>query len=71
MIRDRMQLVASLCHKASNMPHHSDSTSTDISRKAMAWGLLTIWLVYSAAALGWHLARDPLLSSYICMKRLP
>ena len=29
------------------------------------WGLLTLWLAYSAAALGWHLANDPLLSSYV------
>jgi hypothetical protein len=29
------------------------------------WGLLTLWLAYSAVALGWHLANDPLLSSYV------
>lgn len=34
-----------------------------------AWAgraLLTAWLLYSAIALGWFLANDPLLSLYVC-----
>lgn len=34
------------------------------ARRAHTWWLLAIWLAWSAAALGWHLANDPLLSTY-------
>jgi len=37
--------------------------------RRLAWGLLLAWLAYSAAALGWHLANDPLLSTYLCRTR--
>lgn len=36
---------------------------------SLTWGLLSIWLIYSATALGWHLAHDPFLSRYACMVR--
>jgi hypothetical protein len=39
------------------------------SRSSLTWGLLTLWLVYSATALGWHLANDPFLSQYVCKVR--
>jgi len=32
-------------------------------------GLLAAWLLYSAGALGWFLAQDPLLSLYVCGAR--
>lgn len=32
-------------------------------------GLLVAWLAYSAIALGWFLANDPLLSLYVCGAR--
>lgn len=44
------------------------STTTQAGRR-LAWGLLLVWLTYSAAALGWHLANDPLLSTYLCRTR--
>jgi len=39
------------------------------SRSSLTWSLLTLWLVYSATALGWHLANDPFLSQYVCKVR--
>jgi hypothetical protein len=35
----------------------------------MSRGLLTAWLLYSAAALGWFLANDPLLGLGACVTR--
>jgi hypothetical protein len=35
----------------------------------MSRGLLTAWLLYSAAALGWFLANDPLLGLGVCATR--
>lgn len=50
--------------------HAADATQTKASRQGLAWWLLTLWLAYSAAALGWHLANDPLLSAYtICGRK--
>jgi len=43
-----------------------DHTATLPAKRRTAWALLATWLLYSAAALGWHLAHDPLLSTYIC-----
>jgi hypothetical protein len=47
----------------------ADVTAAGLHRKAMTWCLLAVWLAYSAAALGWQLVHDPLLSTYICMRR--
>lgn len=40
--------------------HTAEATQTHASRHGLAWWLLTLWLAYSAAALCWHLANDPL-----------
>lgn len=37
-----------------------------IPRRWLGRGLLGVWLLYSAIALGWFLSQDPLLSQYIC-----
>jgi hypothetical protein len=50
----------------------SQSTQTSTAQPAnrfAVWILLAGWLIYSAAALGWNLAHDPLLSIYICRAR--
>ncbi|MGQ9685731.1 MAG: hypothetical protein ACUVT2_05420 [Thiobacillaceae bacterium] len=50
--------------------HTAEATQASASRQGLAWWLLTLWLAYSAAALGWHLAHDPLLSAYtICGRK--
>ncbi|MBL8482282.1 MAG: hypothetical protein JNJ60_08810 [Rhodocyclaceae bacterium] len=33
------------------------------------WALFAAWLVYTCAALGWHLATDPWLAGVICGSR--
>ena len=54
------------------MPNQSNTQTKVSSPPGMpraAWILLGVWLLYSAGALGWHLAHDPLLSTYICRTR--
>ncbi len=50
-----------------NADTHNRAQTAPVSRQTpMTWGLLAVWLIYSATALGWHLANDPFLSQYIC-----
>lgn len=39
------------------------------SRRALAWGVFVVWLIYSTGLLGWELANDPLLATYMCRTR--
>lgn len=43
--------------------------ATALPRPWASRGLLVAWLAYSAIALGWFLANDPLLSLYVCGAR--
>lgn len=38
-------------------------------RRLTAWLCLTVWLLYSASALGWNLAHDPQLLNHMCRSR--
>ncbi|NWG87970.1 MAG: hypothetical protein HXY26_10770 [Hydrogenophilaceae bacterium] len=51
------------------LSQHSTYPSAQAQTAPYRWasrGLLTAWLLYSAIALGWFLANDPLLSLYVC-----
>lgn len=43
--------------------------SVPAPRLGLVWLMLVVWLVYSGGFLGWQLARDPLLSAYVCGSR--
>jgi len=44
----------------------TQSSTAQPAHPRAAWVLLAGWLIYSGGALGWNLAHDPLLSTYIC-----
>lgn len=48
---------------------HPSQTSAALPSPWASRGLLAAWLAYSAIALGWFLANDPLLSLYVCGAR--
>lgn len=50
-------------------PNRPDTAAPLGAGRRLAWGLLVAWLAYSALMLGWHLASDPLLSTYLCRTR--
>lgn len=47
---------------ASTLDRPPETSAHNLASRA----LLTAWLLYSAIALGWFLANDPLLSLYVC-----
>jgi hypothetical protein len=52
-----------------NVPASDSSNTQSRLPHGFAWGLLLVWLLYSGGVLGWHLANDPFLSTYICRVR--
>jgi hypothetical protein len=53
-------------------PLSEDAPSQNTAALPSHWvsrGLLAAWLTYSAIALGWFLANDPILSLYVCGAR--
>lgn len=52
-----------------NAPAGDSSETKPRLPPGLAWGLLLVWLLYSGGVLGWHLANDPFLSTYICRVR--
>lgn len=50
-------------------PSDTCAPSRPVIKHRLAWGFFLVWLAYSTGVLGWELANDPLLSTYVCRTR--